>query len=175
MSIFAFEDRTPALPADGSAYVAPGACVIGSVTLGREASVWFGAVLRGDNEPIAIGAGSNLQEGVVVHTDPGFPVEVGEEVTVGHRAILHGCTVGEGALVGMGAVILNGAVIGPGCLIGANALIPEGKEIPAGSMVIGQPGRVKRELTTEEIADLRRSAATYRDKAARYRAGLRAL
>ncbi|PAU98035.1 gamma carbonic anhydrase family protein [Paracoccus salipaludis] len=155
------------------AWVAPDAQLIGRVVLEDMASVWWAAVLRGDNEEIRIGRGSNVQDGCVFHTDPGFPLRVGADVTVGHKAILHGCTVHDGALIGMGATILNGAVIGEGALIGAGALVAEGKEIPPGALVMGAPGRVVRQLDAAAIARLRDSAARYRANAARYRAGLR--
>ena len=155
------------------AWVAPDAQLIGRVVLEDMASVWWAAVLRGDNEEIRIGRGSNVQDGCVFHTDPGFPLRVGADVTVGHKAILHGCTVHDGALIGMGATILNGAVIGEGALIGAGALVAEGKEIPPGVLVMGAPGRVVRQLDAAAIARLRDSAARYRANAARYRAGLR--
>ena len=155
------------------AWVAPDAQLIGRVVLEDMASVWWAAVLRGDNEEIRIGRGSNVQDGCVFHTDPGFPLRVGADVTVGHKAILHGCTVHNGALIGMGATILNGAVIGEGALIGAGALVAEGKEIPPGALVMGAPGRVVRQLDAAAIARLRDSAARYRANAARYRAGLR--
>lgn len=155
------------------AWVAPDAQLIGRVVLEDMASVWWAAVLRGDNEEIRIGRGSNVQDGCVFHTDPGFPLRVGADVTVGHKAILHGCTVHDGALIGMGATILNGAVIGEGALIGAGALVAEGKEIPPGALVMGAPGRVVRQLDAAAIARLRDSAARYRANAARYCAGLR--
>lgn len=155
------------------AWVAPDAQLIGRVVLEDMASVWWAAVLRGDNEEIRIGRGSNVQDGCVFHTDPGFPLRIGADVTVGHKAILHGCTVHDGALIGMGATILNGAVIGEGALIGAGALVAEGKEIPPGALVMGAPGRVVRQLDAAAIARLRDSAARYRANAARYRAGLR--
>jgi len=173
MTLHALGDARPGLPADGSAFIAPGAQVIGAVTLGRLASVWFNAVLRGDNEPIEIGAGTNVQDGCVLHTDPGFPLVVGPDVTIGHKAILHGCRVGAGSLIGMGAVVLNGAVIGEGCLIGANALVTEGKEIPPGSMVLGQPGKVVRTLDAEAAAGLTRAAEVYKAKISLYRESLR--
>ena len=169
--IHALDDRAPALADD--AWVAPDAHLIGAVTLGPGASVWFGAVLRGDNEPIAIGPGSNVQEHCVLHTDMGFPLAVGPGCTIGHRAILHGCTVGEGSLIGMGAIVLNGAVIGPQCLIGAGALVTEGKEIPPRSLVLGAPAKVARALHEEALEGLRESARNYRAKASRYRDGLR--
>jgi carbonic anhydrase/acetyltransferase-like protein (isoleucine patch superfamily) len=161
----------PQLAAD--AWVAPGAQLSGRVVLGPGASVWFNAVLRGDNEPITIGGGSNIQDGCVCHTDKGYPLEVGADCTVGHLAILHGCVVGDETLVGMGATVLTGAVIGRNVLIGAGALVTEGKRIPDGVLVIGRPGKVSRELTADEIEGLRRSAAGYRANAARFRAGLR--
>lgn len=169
--IYALEHRRPQI--DPQAWVAPDANVIGDVHLAAEASVWFGATLRGDNEPITIGAGSNVQENVVMHTDPGFPLEVGENCTIGHKALLHGCRIGAGALVGMGAIILNGAVIGEGCLIGAGALITEGKEIPAGHLVMGAPGKVIRPLDEAGRAGLLASAAHYRERAALMAAQLR--
>jgi carbonic anhydrase/acetyltransferase-like protein (isoleucine patch superfamily) len=172
MTLYALDGIAPALPANGDCYVAPGARVIGQVTLAEEASVWFNAVLRGDNEPITVGRGSNIQDGCICHTDPGFPLTIGEGVTVGHKAILHGCTIGDGTLIGMGAVILNGAKVGRGCLIGANALITEGKEIPDGSMAVGQPARVIREVDERLAAELRRAAEAYRRRLHRYRAGL---
>ena len=156
-----------------SAWVAPDAQLIGRVVLEDEASVWWGAVLRGDNEEIRVGRGSNVQELSVFHTDPGYPLTIGRDVTIGHRAMLHGCTIGDGALIGMGATVLNGARIGEGALIGAGALIAEGKEIPPGALVMGAPGRVVRQLDDEAIAKLRQSAAHYRQNAARFRTGLR--
>jgi len=172
MTLYALDGVRPTLPDGGDAYVAPGARVIGNVTLGAEASVWFNAVLRGDNEPVTVGRGSNIQDGCICHTDPGFPLTIGEDVTVGHNAILHGCTIGDGTLVGMGAVILNGAKVGRGCLIGANALITEGKMIPDGSMVVGQPAKVLREVDERLAAELRRAAEAYRKRRRQYRAGL---
>ncbi|MCB1885789.1 MAG: gamma carbonic anhydrase family protein [Geminicoccaceae bacterium] len=156
-------------------WVAPGAVVVGDVRLGRDASVWFGAVLRGDNEPITLGRGSNVQDGCVCHTDPGFPLDIGPYVTVGHTAMLHGCTVGEGSLIGIGAVVLNGARIGRNCLIGARALVPEGREIPDGSLVMGVPGRVVGGVSPEHAARSRRATETYIRNWRRYRDGLRAI
>jgi carbonic anhydrase/acetyltransferase-like protein (isoleucine patch superfamily) len=169
--IYALDGVAPALAPD--AWVAPGARLIGRVVLEAGASVWFNAVLRGDNEPITVGPGSNVQDGCVCHTDIGYPLVVGAGCTVGHLAILHGCEVGEGSLVGMGATVLTGAVIGRSVLVGAGALVTEGKRIPDGVLVIGRPGKVARELTEEEIEGLRQSAAGYRANAARFRAGLR--
>ena len=171
--IYALDDIAPTLADD--AWVAPGAHVMGQVTLEAGASVWFGAVLRGDTEPLTVGAGSNVQENTVIHADPGFPCTIGANVTVGHKAMLHGCTIGDGSLIGMGATVLNGAVIGRGCLIGAGALITEGKTIPDGSLVMGAPGKVVRELDEAAQAALLRSAEHYRQNAARFRKGLRAL
>lgn len=156
-----------------SAWIAPDAQVIGQVVLEDEASVWWGAVLRGDNELIRVRRGSNVQELCVFHTDPGHPLTIGPDCTIGHRAILHGCTIGAGALIGMGATVLNGAIIGDGALIGAGALVAEGKEIPPGALVVGSPGRVVRILDDTARAGLLASAARYRANAARFRAGLR--
>ncbi len=157
---------------DPQAWVAPDAQVMGRVVIGAGASVWFGAVLRGDTEVIELGQGSNVQDLCVLHTDPGHPLVIGADCTIGHRAILHGCRIGDGALIGMGATVLNGAVIGSGALIGAGALIPEGKVIPDGALVMGAPGRVVRMLDADALAGLRASAARYRANAARFRAGL---
>ena len=172
MEILTLDGISPSLPPSGEWFVAPGARLIGRVVLREGASVWFNAVLRGDNEVIEVGEGSNVQDGCVLHTDPGSPLVIGREVTVGHNAILHGCTVGDGSLIGMGAVVLNGAKIGQGCLIGANALVTEGKEIPDFSLVMGQPGKVVRTLDAAAVAKLRESAERYRWNARRYRAGM---
>ncbi len=172
MSIYALDGRRPEFPVDGGYWVAPTAAIIGNVRLDRGASIWFGAVLRGDNEPIHIGADSNIQDLSVLHTDPGFPLTVGVGCTIGHRAMLHGCTIGDNSLIGMGATILNGVRIGRDCLIGANALIPEGREIPDGSLVMGMPGKLVRELTPEAIAANRNSAQNYARNAARFASGL---
>lgn len=169
--IWELDGISPQLADD--AWVAPDAQLMGRVVLEPEASVWWGAVLRGDNEEIRVGRGSNVQDLCVFHTDLGCPLTIGEDVTVGHKAILHGCTIRDGALIGMGAIILNNAVIGEGALIGAGALIPEGKEIPAGALVMGAPGKVVRMLDDAAIDKLRASAAHYRENAARFRAGLR--
>ena len=158
---------------DGSAWVAPDAQVVGAVTLAVETSVWFGAVLRGDNERISVGLRSNVQDHCVLHTDMGYPLTIGAECTIGHKAMLHGCTIGDGSLVGMGATILNGAVIGRGCLIGAGALVTEGKEIPDGALVLGAPGKVVRALDAAGRKALLGSAAGYVANAARFRSGLR--
>ena len=156
----------------GDAWVAPDANLIGKVVIETNASVWFGSTLRGDNEEIRIGAGSNVQENCVLHTDMGYPLSVGRNVTVGHKAMLHGCTIGDGSLIGMGATILNGAIIGENCLIGAGALITEGKRIPEGSLVVGAPGKVIRELDAEGIAGLRLTSEGYQAKARLFRNGL---
>jgi carbonic anhydrase/acetyltransferase-like protein (isoleucine patch superfamily) len=155
-------------------WIAPSAVVIGKVKLERDASVWWGAVVRGDNERITIGEGSNIQDGSVLHTDPGFPLTIGKDVTVGHLAMLHGCTIGDNSLIGIGAIVLNGARIGRNCLIGAKALIPEGKEIPDNSLVMGMPGKVVREVSPEHIARIRAGAEHYVQNWQRYKRDLRA-
>jgi carbonic anhydrase/acetyltransferase-like protein (isoleucine patch superfamily) len=157
----------------GEHWIAPGASVIGSVTLENNASVWFNAVVRGDNEQITIGENSQVQDGAVLHADPGFPCTLGKNVSIGHLAMVHGCTVGDGTLVGIKSVILNGAVIGKNCLIGANALVGEGKVIPDGSLVIGSPGKVARKLTDEEIARINATAGNYVNRFKRYQSGLK--
>jgi carbonic anhydrase/acetyltransferase-like protein (isoleucine patch superfamily) len=172
MPIHSLDGVSPTVPADGRFWVAPTAVVIGKVSLGEGAGIWFGAVLRGDNEPIVVGPDSNLQENVVVHTDPGFPVTIGTGCTIGHAAIIHGCTIGNNVLIGMGAIILNGAVIGDNSLVGAGALVTEGKAIPPGSLVIGSPGRVARPLTDNEIARNRQSATHYAANWRRFAKGL---
>ena len=173
MPIYELNGIAPRLPADGSAYIAPGAQVIGQVVMDPDSSIWFNAVLRADNEPIHLGQGSNIQDGVVCHVDPGFPLTIGADVTIGHMALLHGCTIGDGSLVGMGAVILNGAKIGRDCLIGANALITEGKEIPDRSLVMGQPGKVVRTLDDAGVASMKMAAASYRARKGDFAATLR--
>jgi carbonic anhydrase/acetyltransferase-like protein (isoleucine patch superfamily) len=173
MALYSLADRRPKLPAEGHYWVAPNASVIGDVRLGSEASVWFGAVLRGDNEPIIVGARSNIQELSALHTDMGSPLEIGEDCTIGHNAILHGCTVGDGSLVGMGAVILNGARIGRGCLIGAMALVTEGKTFPDNSLIVGSPAKAIRTLDAEAIAALRASAKHYVENWRRFASGLK--
>ncbi|MFT4243480.1 MAG: gamma carbonic anhydrase family protein [Acidovorax sp.] len=156
-----------------SAWVADSAQVMGNVVLGEDASVWFAAVVRGDCESIAIGAGSNVQDASVLHADFGKPLVIGERVTVGHQVMLHGCTIGDESLIGIGAIVLNGAKIGRNCLVGAGALVTEGKEFPDGSMILGSPAKAVRQLTPEQIAGLRQSAQHYIDNARRFRAGLR--
>lgn len=168
MAIYALGGVRPQLPAEGDYWVAPNAQVMGNVRLERNASVWFGAVLRGDNELITVGENSNVQDGSVLHTDPGSPLTIGANVTIGHMVMLHGCTIGDGSLVGIGSIILNNTRIGKNCLIGANTLIAEGKEIPDNSMVLGAPGRVIRTLTDEQAAALRLSADHYVQNWKRY-------
>ena len=170
--LYRLDDIEPNTPEAGQFYVANNATVIGRVTLERDASIWFNAVLRGDQEEIRIGEGSNVQEGCVMHTDPGYPLTVGAGCTIGHQAMLHGCTIGDNSLIGIKATVLNGAKIGRNCLIGAGALVPEGKEIPDNSMVIGVPGRVKRELSDADADKLRHGAAHYVENYKRFLAGL---
>ncbi len=171
MPLYALDDIAPTL-AEG-AWAAPSADLIGDVRLGVRASIWFGAVIRADNTPILIGEESNFQDGAVGHSDPGAPLTIGARVTVGHQAILHGCTIGDQALVGMGARILNGAVIGGHCLLGAGALVTEGKTFEPGMLIVGSPARVIRALTEAEIAALALSAAHYAHKAGHYAQQLR--
>ena len=172
MTLYALDGVEPRFPENGDYWVAPNASLIGKIILEAEASVWFGATLRGDNEPIVLGHGSNIQDHCVLHTDMGFPLTIGANCTIGHKAMLHGCEIGDGSLVGMGATILNGAKIGRGCLIGAGALITEGKVIPDGMMVLGAPAKPVKELSEEMRASLLVSAQGYRDNMRRYRAGL---
>ncbi|MBD9597018.1 MULTISPECIES: gamma carbonic anhydrase family protein [unclassified Ensifer] len=160
--------RAPRVPANGRFYVAPGAVVIGDVRLEEDVSIWFNAVLRGDNEPIILRRGCNVQDGCVVHTDPGYPVEISEDVTVGHNATIHGCRIGKGSLVGMGAAILNGAQIGERCLIGAGALVRENMVIPDGALVLGVPAQVVRVLDGKTAEALSIGAQRYRAKARSY-------
>lgn len=173
MSLYELNGIAPHLPEDGDVFIAPGAILIGNIRLETGSSVWFNAVLRGDNELISVGQGSNVQDGCVCHTDPGFPLSIGKDCTIGHKALLHGCTIGDGALIGMGATVLNGAKIGAGCLIGAGALITEGKEIPPGSLVMGAPGKVVRQMDEAGKAMLRASAAHYQERMRSYRTGLK--
>lgn len=172
MPIYALEGARPVLPAKDRFWVAPDAHVIGRVTLGVEVGIWFGAVLRGDNEPITLGDRTNVQEHALLHTDPGCPVVIGAGCTIGHHAIVHGASVGENSLVGMGATILNGARIGANCLVGANALVTERKEFPDGSLIVGAPAKAIRTLDAAAIALIRESADHYVDKWRRYVAGL---
>lgn len=160
-----YEGNMPQLPQVGQAWIAPTAALVGAVKLGCDVSLWYGAVVRGDNEPITLGAGSNVQENAVLHVDPGFPMVIGENVTIGHAAILHGCSIDDGCVVGMGSIIMNGAKIGKNCLIAAGAVVLEKTEIPDGSLVVGSPAKVKRALSEEAQAGLLRGADTYRKKA----------
>ncbi|MDD7910532.1 gamma carbonic anhydrase family protein [Pseudovibrio exalbescens] len=172
MPLYRLDGKQPVLPSSGEYWVAPDAAVIGNVQLDHEASVWFGAVLRGDNELIRVGQRSNVQDGAVLHTDPGYHLTIGENCTIGHKAILHGCAIGDRSLVGMGATVLNGAQIGENCIIGANALVPEGKVIPDRSLVVGMPGKVIKVLSEEQVAGLQRSADVYVQNWRRFRNGL---
>ena len=174
MNVYNLGAVAPTLPPDDEYWIAPGAVVIGNVILKTNASIWFNAVARGDNDPIIIGENSNVQDGSVLHTDTGSPLTIGANVTVGHMVMLHGCTIGDGSLVGIGSIILNGARIGKNCLIGANTLITEGKEIPDNAMVMGSPGKVVREIGPEQAAVLAGSALHYVENWKRYRAGLAA-
>ncbi|VGO17835.1 Galactoside O-acetyltransferase [Pontiella desulfatans] len=167
--IYQFEDREPVLPEEY--YVADNASVIGDVVLGEQSSIWFGAVLRGDIEPIIVGARSNIQDNSVAHTGKGAPTVLGDDVTVGHKVTLHGCTVGNNCLIGMGAILLDGCEIGDNCIIGAGSIVAQGRKIPAGSLAVGSPARVIRKLSEEAIADIRHYAERYVDKMKRYRAG----
>ena len=171
--LYELEGRSPILPEDGDCWVAPGCALIGNVVLESGSSVWFNSTLRGDNEEIRLGAGSNIQENCVLHTDPGFPLQIGANCTIGHKAMLHGCIIGDGALIGMGATVLNGAKIGAGSLIGAGALITEGKEIPPGSLVMGAPGKVVRELDEGAKKGLLMSAEKYQWNMRRFRDGMK--
>ncbi len=170
--LYALDGQRPKLPENGDYWIAPGAHVIGDVRIADGVSIWFNCTLRGDNEPLDIGSGTNIQENCVLHTDMGFPLRIGANCTIGHKAMLHGCTIGDGSLIGMGATVLNGAAIGEGCLIGAGALVTEGKVIPAGSLVMGAPGRVVRELDAAAREALLASAENYRNNMRRFRDGL---
>ena len=171
MAIYELDGTRPQVAE--SAWVAENAQVIGDVQLAPGSSVWFGATLRGDTEPIVVGEGSNIQDGSVLHTDKNLPLTIGRHVTVGHQVMLHGCTIGDESLIGIGAIVLNGAKIGKNCLVGAGALITEGKEFPDGSMIIGSPAKAMRQLTPEQIDGLRRRALHYMENAERYRQGLK--
>jgi carbonic anhydrase/acetyltransferase-like protein (isoleucine patch superfamily) len=173
MAIYRLGDDSPVVAP--SAYVAPNATVVGKVVLAENSTVWFGATLRGDNETISIGAGSNVQDGAVLHTDPGFPLSIGINVSIGHQAMMHGCTVGEGSLIGIQSIVLNGAAIGKGCLVGAGALITERKIFPDGCLIIGAPAKAVRELTVEERENLLKVAENYAERGAYYRMQLQKL
>jgi carbonic anhydrase/acetyltransferase-like protein (isoleucine patch superfamily) len=172
MPLYALGSLRPQTPPKGSYWVAPDANVIGQVEIGEEVGIWFGVTLRGDNEPIRLGARTNIQENVVIHVDPGFPVTIGEGCTIGHGAIIHGCTIGENSLIGMGATVLNGAKIGRNCLVGANALVTEGKEFPDNSLSVGAPAKAIRTLDDAAVEGLKRSAAHYVKNWRRYAADL---
>ena len=171
MSVYSLGDSKPQLPAEGEYWIAPSATVLGQVILHEGASVWFNVVVRGDTDTITIGANSNVQDGSVLHADAGFPLTIGEGVTVGHKAMLHGCEIGDNSLIGIGAVVLNGAKIGKNCLVGANALVTEGKVIPDNSLVMGQPGKVVRQLDDAAVQSLKWSAAHYVQNWKRYAEG----
>lgn len=173
MSLFEFDGIRPEIADEGRCWVAPTAAVIGRVVLDLDTTVWFGATLRGDNDVIRVGEGSNVQDGCVFHTDPGFPLTIGRRCTIGHQAMLHGCTIGDNSLVGMGATILNGATVGRNCIIGAKALIAEGKTIPDNSLVMGIPGRVVREVTAENLEANEAAACVYIEKLKKYAQGCR--
>ncbi len=171
MALYQLDDAVPDL--DPTAWVADSAQVIGNVRMGAGSSVWYGAVLRGDNELITLGKGTNVQENCVLHTDPGFPMNLGDGVTVGHQVMLHGCTVGEGSLIGIQAVVLNGARIGRNCLVGAGAIVTEGKEFPDNSLILGAPAKWVKEMSTEQIARLKAAAEHYVRNAQRHRTQLK--
>jgi carbonic anhydrase/acetyltransferase-like protein (isoleucine patch superfamily) len=173
MPIYALGEKTPVLPPAGRFWVAPDAHVIGDVILAEDVGIWFGAVLRGDNEPITIGPRSNIQEGCTLHTDMGFPLTIGADCTIGHQAILHGCVIGDNSLIGMGATVLNGVKIGRNCVVGANALVTEGKEFPDNSLIVGSPARAIRTLDEAAAARLKASAAGYVANWKRFAAGLK--
>ncbi|HEY7900641.1 MAG TPA: gamma carbonic anhydrase family protein [Caulobacteraceae bacterium] len=175
MTCFRLGERAPTLPEDGQYWIAPSASVIGDVILKKNASIWFGAVARGDNDPIEIGLNSNVQDNCVLHTDVGLPLSIGDDVTIGHRVMLHGCSIGAGSLIGIGAVVLNGARIGRSCMIGAHALITEGKQIPDRSVVMGAPGKVVRQVTDKEAEGLMASARHYVANWKRFLAHLEAI
>ncbi|WP_174273570.1 gamma carbonic anhydrase family protein [Sphingomonas bacterium] len=173
MPLYALDGQSPTLAEDGSAWIAPSAELIGDVRLGEDASVWFGAVIRADNTPILVGPGTNVQEGAMLHSDPHAPLTIGSGVTIGHHAILHGCTIGDDTLIGMGATILNEAVIGAECIVAAGALVTERKTFPPRSMIMGAPAKVVRALEDAEVAAIRASAKSYAGRAQGYAAGLR--
>jgi carbonic anhydrase/acetyltransferase-like protein (isoleucine patch superfamily) len=173
MPLYAIDGAGPQFEDESSNWIAPDATLIGNVRLGRDVGIWFGAVIRGDNEAIVIGAGSNVQEQTVMHTDPGFPLAVGEGCTIGHRAILHGCTIGDNSLIGMGATVLNHARIGANCLVGANALVTEGKEFPDNSLIVGSPAKAVKVLGEDAVERLRESARSYVANGRRFAAGMK--
>jgi carbonic anhydrase/acetyltransferase-like protein (isoleucine patch superfamily) len=171
MAIYQLGEHAPEI--DASAYIADSASLIGKVTVEANASVWDGVTIRGDNERILVGENSNVQEGTVMHTDMGYPMVIGKNVTIGHQAMLHGCTIGDGSLIGIQAVVLNGARIGKGCLVGAGALVTEGKEFPDHSLILGTPAKVVRTLTEEDLLRLQGNAASYVERGQRFKAELK--
>lgn len=173
MALYSLDGVSPQVPANRRFFVAENAIVVGNVVLEEDASVWFGSTLRGDNEPIRIGARSNIQDGCVLHTDPGFPIDIGADCTVGHGAIVHGCTIGAGSLIGMGAIVLNGAKIGKSCLVGAGALVTEGKEFPDFSMIVGSPAKAIRQLGPDWEIKLLGTAGRYVANGRRFREGMK--
>lgn len=175
MPLYQLEDKIPTIDEPKSCWIAPDANIIGSVHLTSKNSIWFGVTLRGDNDSLTIGEGTNVQENTVMHTDPGLPLVIGKGCTIGHQAMLHGCTIGDNSLIGMGATILNGAKIGNNSLVGAHALVPENKSFPDGSLIIGTPAKVVRSLSEEEIAGLKKSAQTYMSKIPLYQTALKRL
>lgn len=175
MPLYEIDGVRPSFEDEDSNFIAPDASVIGRAHIGRDVGIWFGVVVRADNEPIVIGAGSNVQEHTIMHTDVGFPLTIGSGCTIGHRAMLHGCTIGDNSLIGMGAIVLNGAKIGRNCLVGAGALVTEGKEFPDNSLIVGSPAKVVRTLDEKAAANLRASAEHYVANGARFRKGLREL
>lgn len=175
MTIYKFGEVTPNLPPAGEFWIADSAVVLGNVQLGRNASIWYGSVIRGDNDPILIGENTNIQDCSVIHTDYGYPVKIGKDVTVGHMVMLHGCTIADSSLIGIGARVLNGAKIGSNCIIGAHALIPEGKEIPDNSLVMGAPGKVIKEVNAQQIETIRLSAIYYVENWRRHQKDMQAI
>lgn len=173
MPLYEYDGKRPTLPADGSAWIAPSAELIGDVRVGRGVGIWFGAVIRADNTPIIIGDGTNIQEGAVLHSDPGKPLTIGAGCTIGHQAMLHGCAIGDHVLVGIKATVLNDAVIGAGCLVGAGALATEGKSFPPRCLIIGSPARVARELTPDQVETLALSSRAYVERGRRFAATLK--
>lgn len=175
MTIYALDGKSPRFQDRTTVWIAPGAAVIGDVEIGNDVGIWFGAAIRGDTETITIGERTNVQEHTIMHTDPGLPLVIGQGCTIGHRALLHGCTIGENSLIGMGAIVLNGAKIGANCLVGAGALVTEGKEFADGSLIVGSPAKIVRQLDEAAIERLKFSAAHYVNNARRFMTGLAAV
>ncbi|MEO9339029.1 gamma carbonic anhydrase family protein [Mesorhizobium sp. SB112] len=173
MPLYELDGKSPEFADEPTNWIAPDATIIGNVNIGRNVGVWFGSVIRGDNENITIGDDTNVQEHTIMHTDPSFPLTIGEGCTIGHRALLHGCTIGKNSLIGMGAIVLNGAKIGNNCLVGAGSLVTEGKEFPDNSLIVGSPAKAVRTLDDEAINRLKLSAAHYVENARRFRKGLK--